>query len=222
MASEGSKRGSIVYASGLEESTISSHFSEESTGTLLEFVLDSVWTVVDEITVVFKNEPKLDVVESLSPFGARVLTETNYDSPLFALVEAFKASKAEHCLLTTEKFPFLKPNVVLSLFEAANGQDLAIPKWNNGRMDPFPAVYRRNAFVRISESSSKKTNKSSELYDNLSQLVERFFDIKQVSVEGQLREIDPELDSFFRVQDEKSLQKARTKASVVRVTKRST
>ena len=40
------------------------------------------------------------------------------------------------------------------------------------------------------------------------------FDIKYVSVDQELAELDPELDSFLEVKDDKSLQKARSKASI--------
>src|SRR5579862_989745 len=95
-------RGAVIFASGMEDETISSHFSPDENGTLLEYVLDSVWTVADELNVVFKNEPELSVIESISPFGARVITTPKGENPLSGIFSAFKASRAEHCLLVNE------------------------------------------------------------------------------------------------------------------------
>ncbi len=208
---EGSPRCAIIFASGMEEKTISRQFAPEEEGTLLEYVLDSVWTVADELLVVFQNEPKLSIVESLAPFGVRVLTTTNGSTAVDTILHAFKSAKSEHCLLATEAVPLLKPNVVLSLFENAMGYDLAIPRWKSGKTEPMLAVYRCNTLVRIANSSSKLPK---DVKSAFSYLAEQIFAAKYVSVEDQLEELDPELDSFLKVEDETSLGIARSKAAV--------
>ncbi len=205
-------RGAIVYSSGMEEKTISRQFSPDEKGTLLEYVLDSVWTVADELTVVFKQEPDLSVIESISPFGAKVVNVGKAESPSSAVLSAFKSSKAEHCVLVTERVPFLKPNVVLALFEAARGYDLAIPRWQDGNVEPLLAVYRGNALLRL--FSSLKTPLSPDVSGAMRSLSDQLFDVKYLSIEKELKELDPELDSFLKVDDDVSLAQARAKASV--------
>jgi molybdenum cofactor guanylyltransferase len=205
-------RGAIIFASGMEDETILSHFSPDEEGTLLEYVLDSVWTVADELNVVFKNEPDLSVIESISHFGARVITPRKGESPTIAILSAFKSSRAEHCLLVSERVPLLKPNVVLALFDSAQGFDLSIPKWRNGDVEPVLAVYRVKALLRL--ANSLKTSFTNEVDTEMKSLADQLFDVNFVSVEDKLEELDPELDSFLEVKDEKSLVLARTKASV--------
>jgi len=206
-----SPRGAIIYTSGMEEKTISRQFSPDEKGMLLEYVLDSVWTVADELTVVFKNEPDLSMIEAISPFGGRVANVHQGENPSSALLSAFRSSKAEHCLLVTERVPLLKPNVVLALFEAARSFDLAIPRWDDSRSEPLLAVYRGKALLRL--SSSLKTL-SPEVGGAMKTLSDQLFDVKFLSIESELRELDPELDSFFRVDDDASLIQARRRASV--------
>lgn len=208
---EAGARGAVIFASGMEEKTISRHFAPEEKGTLLEYVLDSVWTVADELFVVFDHEPKLPMIESISPFGVKVLT-TNGQTPIQTICSAFKSAKSEHCLLVTERVPFLKPNVALTLFESARGYDLAIPRWKDGRTEPMLAAYRKNAFTRL--VGSWKGTFGGNARKDVSALVEQLFAVKYVSVENELKEVDPELDSFLDVKDERSLQAARAKASV--------
>src|SRR5579872_6153685 len=147
-----SVRGAIVFSGGMEEETISRHFSPDEKGTLLEYVLDSVWTVADELNVVFRNEPDLSTIESLSPFGAKIMNVPKGDPPISSILSAFRASRAEHCFLTTETVPLLKPNVVLALFDAAHGVDLSIPRWKDGRIEPLLAVYRVKALLRLAST----------------------------------------------------------------------
>ena len=205
-------RGAIVYASGMEQETISRQFSPDENGTLLEYVLDSVWTVADELNVAFKNDPDLSVVESISPFGARIFNASGEENSVDPILSAFKNSKAELCILATEKVPLLKPNVVLALFNAAQGYDLAIPRWNDGRLEPLLAVYRGKALLRL--ASSKIIPSGASVDAAMESFVNHLFDVKYVSIEEELAELDPELDSFLKVVDGNSLTLARSKASV--------
>jgi molybdopterin-guanine dinucleotide biosynthesis protein A len=210
---ESNPRGAIIFASGMEEKTISRHFSPDEQGTLLEYVLDSVWTVADELNVVFANEPKLSVVEGISSFGARVLTSPKGESGIRGILNAFRSSRAEHCLLVTERAPLLKPNVALSLFENAHGVDLAIPKWKSGKLEPMLAVYRSKTLLRLAGASPQGfTQKNVE--GEMNSIIDQIFDVKYVSVEDELSELDPELDSFLEVKDEASLSAAQSKASI--------
>ncbi len=208
---ENNSRGAIIFATGMENETISRHFAPQEKGTLIEYVLDSVWTVADELIVVFDHEPKLSTIEAISPFGVKVLTTSKPETALQTICDAFKSAKADHCLLATERAPLLKPNVVLALFENALGHDLAIPKWRDGRIEPFLAVYRKNPFIRL--ATSLKLSPRATINDQIGAIADRLFAVKYVSVENELKELDPELDSFLEVKDEKSLQKARIKAS---------
>ncbi len=208
----GSTKGAIIFATGMEEKTISRHFSPQESGTLLEYVLDSVWTVADELFVVFRNEPKLTMIEAISPFGVKVLTVPKNQNPIQTISDAFKSSKSEQSLLVTERVPLLKPNVALALFESARNNDAAIPRWTDGRIEPLLAVYRKNALTRL--VSTRKQHPGTNLLKEFETLTEQLFDVKFLSVEKDLTELDPELDSLFQVKDEKSLIGARERASV--------
>jgi molybdenum cofactor guanylyltransferase len=196
----------------MEDKTISRQFSPGEKGTLLEYVLDSVWTVSDELNIVFKEEPDLSLIEAISPFGARVINTPKGESPVLAILSAFKLSKAEHCILVTERVPLLKPNVALALFEAAHGYDLAIPRWKNGSLEPLLAVYRGNALLKL--ASSQKGPLEGDVRGAIGSLANQLFDIRFLSIENELLELDPELDSFLMVNDDESLSLARSKASI--------
>jgi molybdopterin-guanine dinucleotide biosynthesis protein A len=206
-----SRRGAVIYASGMENKTIARQFEPEEEGTLLEYVLDSVWTVADELFIVFSQEPSLPLIEAISPFGVKVLTVGKKQSPILAVSDAFRTSKSECSILVTERIPFLKPNVALALFEASYGNDAAIPRWKNGALEPMLTVYKRNAFTRV--VGSQKDKFGNNLYNDLSTLANQLFDVRFLSIENELRDLDPELDSFFQVKDERSLREARQKVS---------
>lgn len=168
---------------------------------LLEYVLDAVWTVVDEMNILFTQEPALELVEVIAPFGVKMVIREGKGDTVDALVTGFKVSHSDHCIVVPENVPFLKPNVIYALFEAAREVDAAIPRWSDGRAEPLLAVYRRKAFVRAASQYENITDVQ-ELADNLPA-------VRYVDIEQELRPLDPELHSFFKVESEQSLEQAR-------------
>ena len=114
--------------------------------------------------------------------------------------------------MATERAPFLKPNVTLSLFDNALGYDLAVPRWDDGKVEPLLAVYRKNALLKL--VSTLKPSVEKEVKREMGRIVDQLFAVKYVSIEKDLKEIDPELDSFLEVYGEESLSVAREKASI--------
>ena len=191
----------VVVTDGMEKSLLPSRFGEKATSTLLQYVLDSVWTVADEILVIFDEDPGLPLIEAIAPFGVKVAIDRDGSSPLSRIVAGFKATHAEDCLVVPSSAPFIKPNVIFQLFESVKGFDAAVPKWRSGKIEPLLAAYNKKAFLRAAARGKKKTV--------LSSLIEKLSSVSYVDVEKFLKPLDPELYSFFRVKDERDLRKAR-------------
>lgn len=200
-------RAAIVLAQGDAEYTIPRQFSTRAAEcSLLEYVLDAVWTVADELYVVFDHDPDLRLVEAIAPFGVKIVVSQGRSDHVANMAAGFRASKAELCLVTPDNVPFLKPNVVFALFDAARGFDAAIPRWKDGRIEPLLGVYRRKAFLRAAAQNPKAGHAASVL-DNL-------YAVRFVRVEDELQQLDPELHSFFRVQTRNDLARARRLATL--------
>jgi molybdopterin-guanine dinucleotide biosynthesis protein A len=105
-----------------------------------------------------------------------------------------------------ENLPFIKPNVLHALFEYAKGYDAALPKWSNGRVEPLLAVYRRKSFIAV--ASKHQTE------DNLLPVVDNLYSIRYVSVEDEIKPLDPDLESFFTIDSAEDLAKAREKVTL--------
>ena len=190
----------VVVTDGMENSLLPSRFGEKATSTLLQYVLDSVWTVADEILVIFDEDPGLPLIESIAPFGVKVAIDREGGSVVSRIAAGFKATHAEDCLVVPSSTPFIKPSVILQLFESLRGFDAVVPKWRSGKIEPLLAAYSRKAFLRAAARS--KTKVLSSLVDNLAA-------VSFVNVEKFLKPLDPDLYSFFRVKDERDLRKAR-------------
>ncbi len=194
----------LILTDGNEGKTLPSRFGEPSKSTLLEYVLDSVWTVADEIFVIFGREPRLATVESVAPFGVKAVIDRNGSTVFSMLMAGFRASSSESCLVVESSAPFVKPNVLFHLYESIRGFDAAIPKWKNGKTEPLLSAYSRKAVLRAAAGIGRRT---------LPSLVDNLYDVCFVGVEDLFIPIDPDLDSFFRVKDESDLRRARQIAS---------
>jgi molybdopterin-guanine dinucleotide biosynthesis protein A len=190
----------VVVTDGMENSLLPSRFGERATSTLLQYVLDSVWTVADQILVIFEEDPGLPLIEAIAPFGVKVAIDREGSSVLSRIVAGFKATHAEYCLVVPSSAPFIKPNVIFQLFEGVRGFDAAIPRWRSGKLEPLLAAYNKKAFLRAAALTKKKA---------LSSLLDKLSTVSYVDVEKFLKPLDPELYSFFRVKDARDLRKAR-------------
>jgi molybdopterin-guanine dinucleotide biosynthesis protein A len=196
----------LVIADGKESRVLKARAPlAEGNSTFLQYVLDSVWTVVDELIVVFDKEPKLSLIEAIAPFGVKIAIHKDSSSDLSKIIAGLKASRSENCFVVPSSSPFVKPNVVFELFQDAKGFDAAIPKWKDGKIEPLLAVYSRKALLRASSSLKKKT---------IDALVDNLYAVSFVEIEKKLRLLDPELHSFFRVRTDRDMKKAEKIASI--------
>lgn len=170
----------------------------EPTSSLLEYVLDSVWTVSDEIYVVFRGDPDLALVEAIGPSGAKAISLGLTTSVPEQVTSGLRACHAEHCFVVTGNAPFVKPNLVYALFDAAREYDAAVPRWRDGRVEPLLATYRRKSWLRAFGAESK----------SMDGVLDSLYGVRFVPVEDELKQLDPDLHSFFRVESSSDLERA--------------
>ncbi len=199
-------RSAIIAAWGKEEDKLPKRFLQpEEESTVLEYLLDAVWTVADSIYVIFKREPNLKLIEAISTFGVKIIIENQASSLLSSLLTGFKASRSEYCLVLRENTPFLKPSVLHMLFEAAKGYEAALPRWSSGKLEPLLAVYRRKSFITVSSKLQQ---------DDLLLVVDSLYSIRYIDVEREIKPLDPDLESFFTIKSEEDLAKAKEKVTL--------
>src|SRR3989442_5719958 len=86
----------VVVNDGMENSLLPSRFGERASSTLLQYVLDSVWTVADEILVIFDENPGLPLIETIAPLGVKVAIDRDGSSVVSRVVASLNAIPAIH------------------------------------------------------------------------------------------------------------------------------
>ena len=171
---------------------------------MIEYVLDSVWTVVDEILVIFNKEPDLSLIESITSFGVKIAIDKDGDGMLSKIVVGLMACNSEDCLVVTVSNPFIKPNIIYQLFQEVKTYDAAIPRWANGTLEPLLVVYKRGPFLKAAAGRER---------DELGSLIDDLYSVSYVQIEENLKFLDPDLLSFFKVKNDEDFSRARTIAS---------
>ena len=70
-------------------------------------------------------------------------------------MSGLKAVQADFCLTLPCDMPFLKPAVADYLFGEAEGFEVAVPMWPNGRLETLLMVLERQSGLEITETLCK-------------------------------------------------------------------
>jgi molybdopterin-guanine dinucleotide biosynthesis protein A len=172
---------------------------------LIRYVVDRVLGLCDEcIVVVAKNSPK-DSYRQILPGLVEVINdELEGKSPLVGMVTALRASKAHFAVVLTCDIPFVNRRVIQMLIERSLAADATVPRWNSGLLEPLEAIYRRNPVLRATEEALARGQLSPL------DVINRLVHVQYVSIEDEVRPIDPEFRTFFNVNTRDDLAKAET------------
>lgn len=169
---------------------------------LVSRVCDAVGEVCEHVMVV-TNRP--ETLETALSAGVRVLRdEVAYRGPLGGLSTALAGSETEWVLAVAADMPHLEPELVRALWNARDGGDVVVPVTEKG-VEPLLALYRAPACLEPAREV---------LATGRRRLVALFSRVKVVEVPVEsLRDVDPELRSFFNVNTPSDLVEARDASS---------
>ena len=186
-----SKVTSIIIANELAYVPLPNRFySTTSDSSVLEYMLDALWTVFDSTLVISSVDPPFDLLERINPFGARIIM--NKDKSLSEILgTSLEYVETPVTVIVSGDRPLLKPSVLFTIGYNIGNFECAIPRWKDRNVDQFLVSYKTYAL--------KKVLKGAKSYDYSSSFVEMFNDVLYLSVENELRTSDPELYSFMRL-----------------------
>jgi molybdenum cofactor guanylyltransferase len=196
-------RSAIVLAGGF-----SSRFGEDkgvlklAGKPLLTHVTDAVRDAVDEVIVVTSSEDRVEKYALLVAGSVRfAVDQTELKGPLVGALSGFSVAKGEYCLLLPFDTPFVSGDVVSLLFEVCQGKAAVIPRWPNGQIEPLHAVYH------TAEALNAARIALDEGRLDMRGMIEKLRGVRFISTLI-IRQLDPELRTFFNVNTKVDLLKA--------------
>ncbi len=193
------RAGGIVLAGGRSARLGHDKLAEVFGGrTLVEKVVECVASLVDEVVIVTAGDRTMTGFEELS--SVRVVTDLfPGKGPLVGLYTGLKESRSELNLVVAADMPFLSARLLRYMLEAADGYDVVVPRIGD-KVEPLHAVYTASCLPRIETMLAEG---ELSVYRLIPRLMARYVDEDEVAA------IDPERRSFFNINTEDDLRRAR-------------
>lgn len=174
--------------------------AEVSGRPMVEVVVETLASSLAEVVVVAGGEAQ---AAGLASLGAEVAVDrVEGFGPVAGLQAGFSAASGGSCFVTGCDTPLIRREVAELLFDQCTGFEGAVP--SDDRLEPLTAVYRREPMLEAANAALKRGDtRIVDLYGDLGP-------VRLVPME-RIREVDPELDSFFNVNTVEDLEAAEEK-----------
>jgi len=199
-----SKRTAIILAGGESSRFVSNKALGLLAGKpLVCHVVERLSRIADETLVVIGRHERRADYEAFLPSSAKVLNDSNEGkTPLIGIVTGLQATRSDYALVCACDVPFVNEGVVQLLFRRASGADAAIPTWNGGRIEPLESVYRVVSTLKAAQETLAPSGLP------LRVMIGKLAQVEYVSVEDEIREVNPDLRTFFNVNSMEDLETA--------------
>ncbi len=175
---------------------------------LLIHAIQNVRNVVDEVVVCVNDEERkagyVEILEKYSVSNFRIVVDekiSHISGPNLAIMTGLKALQSDYCLTLPCDMPFLNPKVAEYLFDEAEGFEMAVPMWPNGRLETLMMVLERPSALEITETlCTLNRPRSDDIPRGASKTL-------LVSPVNHIKNLDPQLRSFININSKEDLKR---------------
>src|SRR5574341_199017 len=121
---------------------------------LIAIVIERLEKAVDNIIISVRDKEQGELLNSRLSGDVKPPYTFAYDAykergPLAGILSGLMTCRGdEYCFIAACDMPFIDENVVKMLFNGSEHYDAAVPRWEDGFLEPLHAVYRREPMVR--------------------------------------------------------------------------
>ena len=165
---------------------------------LLAFVIESLEKVVDNIIISVRDRAQGKLLGSRFPGFTFAYDMHKNTGPLAGILSGLTACRDEFCFIAACDMPFINDKVVKMLFRKCEFHDAAIPRWEDGFLEPLHAVYRCKPMI----IETRKAIDSGETI-----ILAPVFKLKVNYVDiDEIKKLDPELKTFMNINTPEDMQ----------------
>ncbi len=160
---------------------------------LIALVIESLEKAVDNIIISVRDRAQGELLDSvLSDHEYRFAYDICKDTgPLAGILSGMLVCEDEYCFVAACDMPFINEDVVKMLFRESEHYDAAIPRWDDGFLEPLHAVYRCEPMIRETEEAIEKG-------ETIILAPVFRLDVNYVAVD-RIKSIDPDLRTFMNI-----------------------
>ena len=179
---------------------------------LLIHAVENARGVVDEVVVCVNDEGRktkyLEVLKKHDLGDVRLVVDekiSHIGGPIVAIMTGLKSTQAEFCVTLPCDMPLLRPNIIEYLFDTAGDAQVAVPIWPSGRLETLVMVLERGSALEITQTLCElRRPRSDDIMRGASKVL-------FVSPMGEMRALDPQLESFVNINRHEDLSKLQTR-----------
>ena len=168
---------------------------------LIAHVVAKLQGLGDEYIVSIGRTHDAEQYRRVLPNDMLVVEDTvDFHGPLAGFMTALNECKSNVCFLAACDMPFIESKVVQYLFTESSKHSSAIPRWQDGRLEPLHAVYDCNT------ARTAAQDVVDERVWSMISLVDRMTRVRFVNVEQEIAPINPTLSTFRNLNTPRELQ----------------
>ncbi|GFO96145.1 molybdopterin-guanine dinucleotide biosynthesis protein [groundwater metagenome] len=167
---------------------------------LIELIIERLEKVVDSIIISVRDRAQGELLEASLSRGYRFAYDDYRNiGPMSGILSGLYACEDEYCFVAACDMPFINENVVQLLFRKSENFDAAIPRWEDGFLEPLHAVYRCAPMIH-------ETKKAVERSEKIILAPVFKINVNYVAV-NEIRKLDPDLRTFININTCEDIQK---------------
>ena len=179
---------------------------------LLIHAIENVQGVVDEIAISVNDEERKtkysQILKKYALPDIQIIIDgekNRISGPTVAIMSGLKSIKTDYCITLPCDMPFLQPAVADYMFNVAEGFDLVVPMWPNGRLETLLMVLEGKSGLEITDTLCKLNRPRS---DDIARGASK---ILFASPLNKIKTLDPELKSFININFKENLKQLQTR-----------
>ncbi len=166
---------------------------------LISFVIEALENVVDTIIISVRDWAQGELLRALLPDYRFAYDEHKNMGPIAGILSGLEECEDEYCFIAACDMPFINGKVIELLFRKCGGYEAAIPRWEDGFLEPLHAVYRCKPMIREAKSAIEKGE--TIILAPIFKLNVNYVGIDEI------RKYDPHLKTFRNVNTHEDIQK---------------
>lgn len=165
---------------------------------LIAFVIESMAKVVDNVIISVRDREQGELLKFHLPGCMFAYDAYKNMGPLAGILSGLLACEDEYCFIAACDMPFINGKIVRMLFRKSEDYDAAIPRWEDGFLEPLHAVYRCKPMIR-------ETEKAIESGETIILAPVFKLNVNYVNI-NEIKRIDPELRTFMNINTYEDIQ----------------
>lgn len=168
--------------------------------TLIALIIEKLEKVVDSIIISVRDRAQEELLKAALSLEYRFAYDIHKNTgPMSGILSGLSSCEDEYCFIAACDMPFINENVVRLLFRRSENFDAAIPRGEDGFLEPLHAVYRCVPMIH-------ETKQAIERGETI--ILAPVFKMKVNYVPmDDVRKLDPDLRTFININTNDDIQK---------------